>query len=401
MTNIRSGRKIMREFKRALPQFYYHFMGITVLLMSAMTAVAAPYRPANDAEVVDTLPKGSLTFQTRVSRQTNTKPTLSAIEPQVTALLAQSYAWGDPRALGQAESLMQPYRDDLSAQARLLRANIYQASHRFDLAKQELQAILKQTPNQPDSVLMLSSIDLVQGRFIEARRGCDQLNDRSVLILKMGCIAQVESMTGRLQQSAMTVQQLLQLNNGLSADQQQWLALMLADMALRLDDATLALTAFKQLNQSHNAPALSAKADWLLAHRQWAAVKQLLGAYSDNESLLIRLVVSELHLKDPRAQDNAKLLGQRIQVWNQRGEVAHQREQAQYALLFKDSAKALALARLNWQKQRETADVVVYVDAAIRHKSQQDIKTLQDWMKQTGFEYPVLSKALMAAGNAP
>lgn len=390
----------MRDLKRALPR--YVFCCIALLLpIVAPSVCAQPYRPASDTEVIDVLPRGSLTFESRVATQTTAKQPLSIIEPQVTALLAQAYAWGDPRALGQAESLMKPYANDASSQVRLLRANIYQASHRFDLAKQELQAILRQTPNQPDSVLMLSSIDLVQGRFVDARRGCDQLNDISVLILKMGCIAQVESMTGRLQQSAMTVQQLLQLNNGLSADQQQWLALMLADMALRLDDATLALTAFKQLNQSHNAPALSAKADWLLAHRQWAAVKQLLGAYSDNESLLIRLVLSDLHLKDPRAQDNAKLLGQRIQVWNQRGEVAHQREQAQYALLLKDSAKALALARLNWQKQRETADVVVYVDAAIRHKSQQDIKILQDWMKQTGFEYPVLSKALMTAGNAP
>lgn len=390
----------MRDLKRAFTGSYIWIyvlcafgFGITI------AASAAPYRPSSDAQIVETLPKGSLTFQSRPIIQKNAKAPFGKIEPQVKALLAQAYALGDPRALGQAEALMQPYHQDTSPQLRLIRANMYQASHQFDDARRELKAILKQIPNQPDSVLMLSSIDLVQGHFAAARQTCNQLTDMGLLVLRMGCIAQVDSMTGKLKQSAATVKQLMQLNHGLTIEQQRWLGLILADMALRLNDAQLAELAFSQLDQS-SAPALMAKADWLLAHQQWVAVKQLLAAHSDNDSLLLRLLISEQHLKDPNASLHFKLLGDRIRVWQERGEIAHQREAAQYALLTINSGQALTLARLNWQKQRETADVLVYSNAALRNKSQADIKIIQDWITKTGFEYPQLSKVLAQAGRA-
>lgn len=390
----------MRDFKRA---FTGSYICISVLcsfgLAIPIAANAAPYRPSSDAQIIETLPKGSLTFQNRPIIQKNAKPPFAKIEPQVKALLAQAYTLGDPRALGQAEALMQPYRQDTSPQIRLIRANIYQANHQFDDARRELGAILKQIPNQPDSVLMMSSIDLVQGHFAAARQTCNQLTDMGLLVLRMGCIAQVDSMTGKLKQSAATVKQLMQLNHGLTIEQQRWLGLILADMALRLNDAQLAELAFSQLDQS-SAPALMAKADWLLSHQQWAAVKQLLAAHTDNDSLLLRLLISERHLKDPNASLHFKLLGDRIRVWQERGEVAHQREAAQYALLTVNSELALSLARLNWQKQRETADVLVYSNAALRNKSHADIKIIQDWMKKTGFEYSQLSKVLAQAGRA-
>ena len=67
-------------------------------------------------------------------------------------------------------------------------------------------------------------------------------------------------------------------------------------------------------------------------------------------------------------------MGERVQIWNERGEVAHQREAAQYALLFKNPKPALKLAQLNWQRQRETADIVVYANAAINNQSTADIQ---------------------------
>lgn len=389
----------MRDLKCALTRGYIRLCIAGSLCLGIVCAAnAAPYRPTSDAEVVDTLPKGSMTFQSRSMPKKNSNLAFGEIEPQVRALLTQSYVLGDPRALGQAESLMQPYRQDNSPQVRQIRATIYQASHRFDQARQELRAILKQSPNQPDSVLMLSSIDLVQGKFDAARQGCHQLTDIGLLTLRMACIAQVDSMTGQLVQSAATVKQLIQLNGGFTIEQQRWLGLILADMALRLNDAQLAKLAFSKLDQN-SAPALMAKADWLLAHQQWGAVRQLLAQHTDNDSLLLRLLISEQHLKDPKAALHFKLLGERIQVWNERGEIAHQREAAQYALLLANPTQVLALARLNWQKQRETTDVVVYSNAALRNKSQADIQIIQDWIKKNSFEYPQVSKALAQAGR--
>lgn len=359
---------------------------------------AAAYRPASDQQIIDTLPAGSPTYQQLSKQSPTARQPFSKVEPQISALLKQSYASGDPRALGLAESLLEPYATDHSAPVRLIRANIYQASHRFNQARQELQAVLKQLPNQPDSVLMLSSIDLVQGRFTEARQYCQQITDMGLLVLRLSCIAQVDSMTGKLQESANTLKQLLQLNNGLTSEQQRWLNLMLADIALRLDDPILAKQVFEQLDQ-HTAPSLMARADWLMAHQAWQQTRKLLIKHTDNDSLLLRLVISEQHLNDPAATAHFKLLAERIRIWNERGETAHQREEAQYALLF-NPTKALTLARLNWQKQRETADVVVYANAALRANSQSDIKIIQAWIKQSGFEYPRLVQALAKGARA-
>jgi hypothetical protein len=88
------------------------------------------------------------------------------------------------------------------------------------------------------------------------------------------------------------------------------------------------------------------------------------------------------------------MLGERMQNWVDRGETAHQREQAMYALMQNPPQLALDLARSNWQKQRETADVTIYTNAAIRAHSVSDMKIIQDWIKQTGFEYPRLTQVL-------
>lgn len=364
------------------------------LILGVFTfSYATPYRPNNDAEVIDTLPTGSPTFQTRQRLNNSVKQPFSVVEPQISALLTRAYNQGDPRAIGQAEALLEPYSRDQSPNVMMLRANIFQANHRFDDARSDLQAILKKIPNQPDSVLMLSSIDLVQGRFTEARKGCNGIRDMSLMILRFACIAQVDNMTGKLVSSRDTLTQLSQANNGLTAEQQRWLNLIRADIALRLNDPVLAKSVFEQIDID-TAPSLTARADWLLAHRAWAQTRQLLLNHKDNDALLLRLVMSELQLKHPDAQADFKLLSERINVWQERGETAHQREQAMYALMLNPPAKALDLARSNWQKQRETADVIVYTNAAIRAHSLSDLKVIDEWIKQTGFEYPRLTQVL-------
>ncbi len=372
------------------------------LILGVFTfSYATPYRPSSDAEVIDTLPVGSPTFQTRQLLSKSVNQPFSVVEPQINALMSRAYSQGDPRAVGQAEALLEPYRHDKAPQVMMARANIFQANHRFDDARTELQAILKKIPNQPDSVLMLSSIDLVQGRFTEARKECDDIRDMSLMVLRFACLAQVDNMTGKLVSSRDTLTLLSQANNGLTTEQQRWLNLIRADIALRLNDPVLAKSVFEQIDID-TAPSLTARADWLLAHQAWAQTRELLLNHKDNDALLLRLVMSELQLKHPDAQADFRLLSERINVWQERGETAHQREQAMYALMLNPPEKALDLARSNWQKQRETADVIVYANAAIRAHSQPDLKVIDDWIKQTGFEYPRLTKVLaqsIKAGN--
>ena len=385
-------------------QTRYHLSWLAAVLLGiAGGAQATVYRPASATSVIDTLPAGSATYETRlISHPVSAHgspakaPPFEQVEPQIQALLSRSYSQGDPRALGQAQSLLEPYASDNSPSVRILRANILQASHDFDGARRELQAILKQIPDQADSILMLSSIDLVQGHFDAARDGCDHIRDMGLMVLRFACIAQVDAMTGKLASSRDMLAKIAQINNGLTTSQERWLELILADMALRLDDPVLAKTVFEQLD-GVSAPSLTARADWLLAHQAWAQTQQLLASHTDNDALLLRLVMAELRLKDPQAQAHYQLLAERMKVWQERGETAHQREQAMFALMQNPPDKALQLARLNWQKQRETADVVVYANAALHAQSQADLQVLEAWIKQTGFEYPRLNVVVQHA----
>ncbi len=375
-----------------------------LLLVSGVALIngsvyAAVYQPKNDSEIVDTLPKGSLTFQQRMPMQTSKKPSIGEITLKANALISQAYISGDPRSVGQAEALIAPYAAIQSPELGLIRANIYQSTHRFDQARSELEKILQQIPNQSDSLFMLANINLVQGRFDTAREQCEQLQDASLLVLKMICVAQVDSMTGKLSVSAQTISQLMQLNAGLTDEQQRWLHLIAADLALRLNDAALAKVVFNTMD-GQSAPALTARTDWLLAHGQWASVKNMLSHSTDNDSLLLRLIISEKKQHDPLATQHGQLLAQRIAIWRQRGETAHQREQAQFAYVMGQYDSALQLARSNWQHQRETADVVIYTHAALRTRSYPDIKIINAWIAQTGFEYPLLTKKLKAGAQA-
>ncbi len=383
----------MRQTKRRIRRDVLKSAILSLILGALSIAHATPYRPTTDTEVIDTLPAGSPTYQSHLVLQSAGKLPFSVVAPQISALLARSYSQGDPRASGQAESLLEPYLKDNTPEIMMFRATILQANHHFDESKAVLQEILKKVPNQPDSVLMLSSISLVQGRFDDARKECDGIRDMGLMILRFACMGQVDDMTGKIANSRDVLSQLTQINNGLDAGQLRWLNLILADIALRSNDYVLAKKVFEQLDMT-TAPSLTARADWLLDHRNWAETQHLLESHKDNDALLLRLVISEIQLKSPNAQADFQLLGERIKVWQQRGEIAHQREEAMYAMMLNPPDKALDLAKSNWQKQRETADVVIYTNAAIRAHSITDMKIIQDWIKQTGFEYPRLTQVL-------
>jgi len=359
-----------------------------------------PYTPQHDSDVVDTLPSGALTYQDRVIFQPQHKPPFDQISPKIHALLSIAYNQGDPRAVGQAEALLAPYLADQSPETLYLHAAILQSKHEFEAAKSTLQTLLKKTPNQPDSILMMASINLVQGHFAESRQNCDGIRDIGLMVLRLACLAEVDDMTGQITQSLQVLHTLTTINNGLTPDQSQWLYLILADIALRTHDAKLADSTIKHLDLN-KAPSLTAQADWLIAQQNWASCIQSLSTHRENDALLLRLTTCEVRSHDPQAQDDLALLGARMQLWQLRGDSSHQREQALYALLNNtDPQVTLAIARSNWTRQKETADLQIYTEAAIHAHSLYDLHLIQAWIIENHFEYPELTRQLTLALKA-
>lgn len=353
--------------------------------------VAAPFIPTDDQQILETLPTDSpppryLTASDFVS-------TTNEMDPEQTRqLLEHAYLQGDPRALGQAQAQLDQSKDQ-SLETLMLRARALQSNHKFEDAKLLLQQILDKNPADADALLTLSSLLLVQGQFDAAMNYCDKLTDASLRVYQLTCIAQIQTMTGELDEAKQTLSGLMSLAPGLDPSTARWLYLIQADAALRSNDTVLAEQVFSVMD-TQTVPALTARADWLLSQNEHQQVRDLLKDHTDKDALLLRLITAQLKLNDPKAKQNLNLMQERLEVWRIRKEKAHLREQATYALLANKTDSALKLAQENWQQQRETADITIYATAAIKANSEADIKILQQFIKDSGFEYPALALSL-------
>lgn len=364
-----------------------------VFIASTQLLFAAPFTPSNDQQILETLPEDSPT-----PRYLNADDFLSSksiVSPEQTSqLLQRAYLQGDPRALGQARAQLDQSTDQ-SVETTLLRARALQSDHKFDEAKTLLKQILVQDPANADALLTLSSLLVVQGQFDDALSYCHKLNDGSLRVYQLACNAQVQSMTGKLTEAKQTLNGLASIAPGLDDSTARWIYLIQADVALRSQDDVLAKQVFAVMD-TQTVPALMARADWLLSQAKYKEVWDLLQNHTDKDALLLKLIAAQIKLDDPKASKNLALMKERIEVWRLRQENAHLREQASYALLAKQANVALELARENWQQQRETADITLYVTAAIAANSPQDIERLTQFIEDTHFEYPTLKRDLQS-----
>lgn len=367
-------------------------IGLLLLLpLSSQLLHAAPFTPKNDQQILATLPKNSPAprYLSAADFLTTTSTTTSE---QTSQLLERAYLQGDPRALGQARAQLDQSTDQ-SIDTLMLRARALQSDHKFDQAKALLTQILEQEATHPDALLTLSSLLVVQGQFKDAMSYCNKLDGPELRVYELACQAQIQSMTGQLEQAKQTLNGLAAIAPGLDASTARWIYLMQADAALRSQDTALAKQIFSVMDDQ-TVPALMARADWLLSIGEYEKVRDMLQAHTDKDALLLRLITAQMALKDPQAQKNLALMKERIEVWQIRKENAHMREQATYALLANKGDSALQLAQENWQQQRETADIVLYATAAIKAGSKKDIELLRQFIKDTGFEYPALERDL-------
>ena len=367
-------------------------IGLLLTMFSSQLIYAAPFIPTDDLQILETLPTDSPSPRYSSVSDLTATTTLNSAD-NAKQLLERAYLEGDPRALGQARAQLDQ-SEDQSIETLMLRARALQSDHRFTQAKEILAQILNQDPAHPDALLTLSSLLVVQGQFDEAMDYCDQLNDPSLEVYQAACIAQIQSMTGKLSQAKQTLNSLASLAPRLDASTALWIYLIQADAALRSSDTALANQVFAVIDDQ-TVPALMARADWLLSIGKYQQVIDLLQNHTDKDALLLRLIEAQMKMGDPKADANLALMKERIDVWQLRGEKAHTREQAMYALLAKQNDDALNLAQDNWQEQRETADIVLYTTAAIKADSQKDIKIIRQFISDTQFEYPTLERALI------
>ena len=110
-------------------------------------------------------------------------------------------------------------------------------------------------------------------------------------------------------------------------------------------------------------------------------VVKLLKAKTRIDPLLLRYAEALKAINSAQADIQISALKQRFAAATMRGDTVHQREQSRFELrLMNNPKRALELAKLNWQIQKEPADARIYLEAAIAMHNKNEASTVIHWL---------------------
>jgi len=372
-----------------------------LLAAAAGLAQAAPFTPASDSEVVERLPAGTDPAVRAVEsrrRQLAAHPADMALRLEI----GQRYfdlamAQGDPRYVGYASAAIAPMEAAAPADARfwLLRGLLQQYGHQFEEALRSLRRASELDPRAADPVAWRAAILMVQARYAEAARECEQLRALAAPLQALGCAAYVQASTGQLGEAYQRLSAALDAADAVPPGLALWLRTRLAEMAVRLqrwDEAEAHYRAALALDVTDQF-LLGSRADFLLLRGRPAEVLPLLAGWERSDILLLRLALAGQAVGDRRATDWQRQLRERFRAAAQRGDRLHEQEAARWALeLEHDPARALAFARANYERQKEARDADMLLRAALAAKQPAAAQPALEWLRASGYEDPVLAQ---------
>ncbi|MDP4301100.1 hypothetical protein [Leptothrix discophora] len=380
-----------------------------LLLAQAGPARAAPFVPAGDDEVVQTL-RGGLAGAARQAERAR-RAQLQREPHNLPLALASARAAiegfrrsGDPRDLGQAQAALSAWWTQPAppAPVRLLRGTVRQSLHDFSGALGDLDGVLADRAAAPalqaQAELTRASVLQVLGRLAEAEAGCARLQSprhaglgaaaAGVQLAAQVCRAELASLTGRAAEGEATLARLADTSAPALAG---WLALVRAELAERRGQARAgalyraALAAQQADGQAPDVYTLAALADWLLDQGRPREVLTLLAGREDVDPLLLRLALAQRALGDPRSAASTAALQDRYEAAAARGDATHRREQSRFERQLRDRpGRALELAQQNWATQKEPADARLLVDAARAAGQPEAARPVADFVRATG-----------------
>lgn len=386
-----------------------HRLAVACAALTCCAALAAPYKPLNDQQVLQRLPapggqagnRELAALRQQLSREPQRADLAAAV---ASANLERLLAEGDPRYAGQAQAALARWWSDPAppVELRVSRAVLKQFQHDFDGALADLDAVVRQQPDHAQAWVWISAISMVQARYDRARLACEQAAPYGTPLQARSCLATVDAATGQARRAATTMSQALAAESEASPELRLWVLTRLAETHERLGDPVAAERAYREalalgLEDSY---LLAAYADFLLDQGRPAEVLTLLKDRERNDLHLLRLALAGQTLKHEKAQAWSSALAARFDAARQRGDTAHQKEEARFALaVLGDATRALPLARANYAVQREAADARVLLEAALAARQKQAAAPVLAWLKSSRFESPVL-QALAARVEA-
>lgn len=369
-----------------------------MLGLTTCALIAAPYTPASDDEIVQSLPN-------RLNATARAQRAELARQPQQLGLaldtarqaIERARRHGDPRELGVAQAALAPWWTvpEPPPAVRLLRATIRQSQHDFAASLKDLEVLARGSAEVPlalqaQATLTQASVLQVTGRLAEAGQACERLIapkfaslGPTLAVTAQACNAELRSLQGSPREADEELAALAR-----RAGNDPWLALVRAELAQRRGDDLGAAARWREaLAEGGDVYTRAAHADWLLDQQRETEVLALLPEGDmDVDALLLRRAIALHRLRDPLAPAAAQALQARFDAARQRGDITHAREQARLALDIRgDADSALALAKTNWAQQKEPADALLLVRAALAAGRTDDAEPVRQLVREHGW----------------
>jgi hypothetical protein len=370
-------------------------------------AIAEPFLPASDDEVLDRLavsPSDPALRELRALQgQLRHAPDNLALATRVaTGYLELGRVTGDPRYAGYSEAALTPWwhLDSPPLEVLVLRATLRQRMHQFDAALADLATVLESHPRNVQARLTRATVLQVQGAYEGARAECQALKNLTSELVWTCCLTGVTASMGRLEDSYRQLRGAFDRHPAGQVGLQNWVLTSLAELAARAGIMPEAESHFRAALAVDAADPylLGAYADFLLDSDRSAEVLPLLRDKTGTDPLLLRyaLALQAQHSKELTVQ--VEKLGDRFAASRLRGDRVHLREEARFTLhLLAAPEAALGLAQENWQVQKEPADVRILLESALAAHNAEAIDAVRDWLKETRLEDVQLARLLPEA----
>jgi tetratricopeptide (TPR) repeat protein len=367
-----------------------------VTLAGAFSACAAPYVPADDAQVLERLPSAgnqNLRELRRLHADLARNPGDLALAIRVaTQDIEAARAESDPRYNGYAEAALGPWIALPSPPnaVLLLRATLRQATHDFHGALEDLNRVISTDPRNLQARLTRAIILQVVGEYPDALKNCFSLALFADNLVTATCIASVNGLNGHAQASREALQDVLdRVGADESPQLRLWALTILAEIDARAGDGVAAERHFRQalglgLRDGY---LLGAYADFLLDTGRPQEVLALLQNEWRIDALLLRLALAEQMLGTRVLPQHIFELNERFQMSRLRGDTSHQREEARFTLhLLKRVPEALRLAEQNWSVQHEPWDARILLEAALASGASIAARPVLEWLRTSQLE---------------